>query len=293
MSASCDFTLKFHGSDEDFEKFVDKLYEIEGKSRHEKCLFHPFDINNHTITAHNGFCHNIWGDFYLMPDVDMYLDLAKVVPNSAFEVESYRINEVGGGGCETFLNVSYENRKLIFRSQKCVDSFSFMFLLGDMYSDFYCEENTFAIAGRSKLFDSVDGLIDYVESLDGTVSNVVATNTNYLICNNPNLKHIKVEKAKELGIPIISEAKFVRMFGDVFDFEDNCELILADLTYEEFCEWFTIDETITREKFEELRTNPHDEGIIVSNDNEVSVDGPWDETVYVLNDDGEFVEKCV
>ena len=289
MSASCEFVLKFNGSDADFEKLVDKLYEIEGQPHTANSIFKPFSIHEHTITAFNGFCHNIWGDYYLQPDADLYLELAKVVPDASFEVDSYRLYEGGGGGCETFLNVFYKDRKLTFKVLECVDDVSFPFIVNEMYAEYCGYDVNVAISGKSKLFDSIEELTDYIESWDGIVTPTVTKKTEYLICNNPNINTAKVRKAKALGIPIISEMKFVRMFADVLDFEDDKLVkVLSDITYEEFCERLTVDDTITSEVFSKMLQNPEDEGMILSTDGEVSLVGNWKEEIYILNENGNF-----
>jgi hypothetical protein len=98
----------------EFTNLLNKLYELEGCVKKEflNNPYWPFIINEHQITATNGGCHNIWGVYYLYPEADLYLELAKTVPNAAFDISSYRINEVGGGGCETFLYAKYENHTL-------------------------------------------------------------------------------------------------------------------------------------------------------------------------------------
>lgn len=284
MSASCEFNLKFQGTNDDFERLVDKLYEIEGKSRNNNLIFQLFTIKGHEITAFNGSCHKIWGDYYLQPDADMYLELAKIVPNSVFEVDSYRLYEGGGGGCETFLKVIYKDKKLTFKCLPMVDDMSLPFIVNEMYAEYCGYDINVAISGKSKLFDSVEELTEYIESWDGVVSPSVTKKTEYLICNNPASNTKKVLKAKELGIPIISEMKFVRMFTDVLDFEDEKLLTaLSDLTYEEFCERLTVDDTITPEVFSKMLQNPDDEGMILTTNGEVSLVGNWEEEVYKLN----------
>lgn len=291
MSASCEFVLEFHGSDENFEKIIDKLYEIEGVSRQEFRTFPLLTINNHQIIAYNGSCHNIWGEYYLQPDADLYLELAKLVPNDSFEVNSYRIYEGGGGGCETFLKVIYEDRKLTFKLLDCVDDISFPFIVNEMYAEYCGHDIRVAISGKSKIFDSVEELTDYIEDWDGIVTTTVTNKTEYLICNNLNSNTAKVRKAKELGIPIISEMKFIRMFCDVLDFEyEQLTKVLSDITYEEFCERLTVDDTITPEVFGKILQNPDEEGMILTTNGEVSLVGNWKEDIYTLNDNGEFVD---
>jgi hypothetical protein len=291
MSASCELTLTFHGTDDDFEKIINKIYEIEGKSRTENLILPLIQINGHKITAYNGMCHNIWGNNYLYPDVDMYMEFAKLVPDAAFDIDSYRVNEVGGGGAETYLKVSYKNRILNFDILSGVDDMSFPFIVAEMYAEYCGHEVHVATAGKSKLFDSILDLEEYIEDWDGIVSPNVTKKTEYLICNNPEMNTVKVRKAKELGIPIISEMKFIRMFTDVFDFEDDFETLFSDITYEEFCERLSVDETITPEVLEEMKEFPDVNGMIITPDGEVSLIGNWHKTSYYLGGDNVFRKK--
>ena len=54
-------------------------------------------------------------------------------------------------------------------------------------------------------------LKDYIERMGGFYRGSVSSKTDYLICNDPNSDSVKSKKAKELGIPIITEDEFVRM----------------------------------------------------------------------------------
>ncbi len=290
VSASCDMSISFHGSDKEFEKLVNFIYQVEGKERNQTQVIPILYINNHEITAYNGSCHNIWGEYYLQPDAELYLQFAKLNPNASFEVHSHRVYEGGGGGCETYVKVFYKDKKLIFRCLANVDDMSFPFIVSDMYRNLNVEDITIATSGRSKMFDSMLDMTEYAEDYECNISANVTNKTNYLICNNPEVETSKIKKAKELGIPIISEMKFIRMFGDIFDFEDNFETLFSDITYEEFCECFNIDKTITPELLEELKEFPDENGLIISDTGDISTEGNWEEEVYILGNDGEFQE---
>ena len=53
-------------------------------------------------------------------------------------------------------------------------------------------------------------------------------------------------------------------------------------TYEEFCEAYKVDETITEEVFEQAKTNY--DSFVLFNDNEVSAEGQWHESLYILSE---------
>ena len=208
MSASCEMIIKFYGSDEEFESLLDKLFEIEGakKSLISSSPYWPFTVQDHTITAYNGGCHNIWGSYYLEPEADLFLEMAKAAPDASFEVNSSRIYEVGGGGCETYVRVGYKERKLTFALQPFVDTMTLADLCAGMYqSKNIDDELIVVVSGRTKLFENQEELQDYLEEYGADVKVTVNKNTTFVICNNPNSTSKKVVKAKELGVSIISE----------------------------------------------------------------------------------------
>lgn len=282
MSASCDMTIKFVGTDEEFEALVAKLKEIEGPKDYKPTynVHYPFRVREHTIYAENGACRNIWGSDYLYPEHDMFLALAKVVPNAEFAVESTRVYEGGGGGCETYLQVEYKNNKMTFKLLPYVDTMSIPELAsGANRPDI--EEVNFAVVGRLKFHHNREEFAEYFECYDANVLDKVDPHVDYVVCNRPQMKSKELDKAKELNIPVISEAAAIRMFGDVYDFEDRDKLV-ADWTFAEFCEAYIVDETITEEVFENAKTNY--ESFILFNDNEVSAEGQWHESLYMLSE---------
>lgn len=71
---------------------------------------------------------------------------------------------------------------------------------------------TFVITGSVFQFKNRNELKDVIENLGGKVTGSVTSKTNYLI-NNDNLSSSsKNKKAKELGIPIITEQEFIAQF---------------------------------------------------------------------------------
>ena len=70
---------------------------------------------------------------------------------------------------------------------------------------------TFVITGRLNHYKNRDELVNIIEQLGGKVSGSVSSKTNYLINNDVTSTSGKNKKAKDLGIPIISENQFVQM----------------------------------------------------------------------------------
>lgn len=76
-----------------------------------------------------------------------------------------------------------------------------------------CDGLTFVITGDVHHFKNRDAFKAYVESAGGKVTGSVTSKTNYLVNNDAESTSSKNRKAKELGIPIITEDEFVEKFG--------------------------------------------------------------------------------
>ena len=72
---------------------------------------------------------------------------------------------------------------------------------------------SFVITGSVEHFANRNELKDYIEKKGGSVASAVSKNTDYLINNDVMSSSSKNKKAKELGIGIISEDKFIELFG--------------------------------------------------------------------------------
>lgn len=76
-----------------------------------------------------------------------------------------------------------------------------------------CQGLTFVITGDVHYYKNRAQLKEYIESQGGTVTGSVSKKTSYLINNDAASQSGKNKKAKELGIPILSEDDFVAQFG--------------------------------------------------------------------------------
>ena len=72
---------------------------------------------------------------------------------------------------------------------------------------------TFVITGAVHHFKNRKEVKAKVEELGGKVTGSVTSKTDYLINNDKNSSSSKNKKAKELGIPIITEEQFIDMIG--------------------------------------------------------------------------------
>lgn len=70
---------------------------------------------------------------------------------------------------------------------------------------------TFVVTGKLQLYKNREALKSDIEQYGGRVVESISKNTNYLINNDIESTSAKNKKAKELGIPIISEQMFAEM----------------------------------------------------------------------------------
>lgn len=76
---------------------------------------------------------------------------------------------------------------------------------------------TFVITGSVEHFANRKELQEKIESLGGKAVGSVSTKTHYLINNDVTSNSSKNKKARELGIPILSEKAFLEMIGEAED----------------------------------------------------------------------------
>ena len=75
------------------------------------------------------------------------------------------------------------------------------------------ENVTFVITGSVEHFANRNEVKDVIEAKGGKVTGSVTAKTNYLINNDVTSTSSKNKKAKELGIPIITEEEFIKMLN--------------------------------------------------------------------------------
>lgn len=78
-------------------------------------------------------------------------------------------------------------------------------------SDIDLSNKVFVITGSLNTFENRDAAKDKIESLGGKVSGSVSKNTSYLVNNDITSTSGKNKKAKELGVPIITEEDLIKM----------------------------------------------------------------------------------
>lgn len=81
------------------------------------------------------------------------------------------------------------------------------------------EDLVFVVTGKLKYFENRKEITEYIEDLGASVSGSVSKKTSYLINNDANSSSSKNQKAKELGVPIITEREFILKFGDPGEYD--------------------------------------------------------------------------
>ncbi len=76
------------------------------------------------------------------------------------------------------------------------------------------EGKTFVITGKTLHFPNRNALKEEIEKHGGKVTGSVTSQTSYLINNDVTSSSTKNKKARELGIPILSEEDFLGMLGE-------------------------------------------------------------------------------
>ena len=71
----------------------------------------------------------------------------------------------------------------------------------------------FCCTGSVNIFSGRNELKNYIESKGGKLTGSVSANTNYLVTNDTTTGTAKNRAADALGVPKITEAQFVEMFG--------------------------------------------------------------------------------
>ena len=84
------------------------------------------------ISTDNSKAKYIWGDNYLDPDSDIYINLARTVPDANWKLEYYGHALNGGDGCTSYMEADYASGILEFRKECYVDERTIPDLVSDI-----------------------------------------------------------------------------------------------------------------------------------------------------------------
>jgi DNA ligase (NAD+) len=82
----------------------------------------------------------------------------------------------------------------------------------EVKTDKNLSNTVFVVTGKLTQYKNRDALKSEIEKRGGRVTSTISKNVNYLINNDINSTTTKNKKAKELGVPIITESEFKKLF---------------------------------------------------------------------------------
>lgn len=219
-------------SEETIKKFVEKgfisdytdIYNIEKFAEEIKNIdgFGEKSYNNLIKSIENSKKPELPNFIYALGINHVGLSNAKLLCkninydiNKLFTISQEELVEIDGFGdiiahsiCSYFSD--YKNKELIY---KMLDIISFAEVEVSYESEnMNVKEKTFVITGDLNEFKNRKELQLKIEALGGKVTGSVTKKTNYLINNDILSESSKNKKAKELGIPIITEEQFIKEF---------------------------------------------------------------------------------
>ena len=142
-------------------------------------------------------------------------ELTKVFPTweefAAAAESDYKFWTIPNFGAEmhnAIIKFDYTEAKEIYNNYLTINSVD----LTTDSSD--CKDLIFVITGKLNNFKNRDELKALIESKGGKVSGSISGKTNYLINNDVNSTSSKNASAKKLGVSIISEDDFIKLFNN-------------------------------------------------------------------------------
>ena len=149
-------------------------------------------------------------------DIETLLEAygGKKHPDIIAELLDYQLAQFGGKKDDFSLSdddpemkrmMKMAARRETIKDQKGIKGIVFV-QTGGMSNFGYYDEYTSA--------KDMSDLKEYIEKRGGFLRSAVSSNTDYLICNDPNSSSVKSKKAKELGVPVITEDQFLKMANE-------------------------------------------------------------------------------
>ena len=132
------------------------------------------------------------------------------IQNATVE-ELVEIEGIGQVIAESFV-AYFQNEENMHRIQELLKEIHFEQEETDEGEQIFRNVN-FVITGSVNHFANRDEVKSLIEAKGGKVTGSVTSKTNYLINNDVTSNSSKNKKAKELGVPIISEEEFIKMLG--------------------------------------------------------------------------------
>lgn len=169
-------------------------------------------------------CITIPGPYGIINDPDnayncLFTDLADAAPLAHFEI---RIEGFDAGGNvsatallregKLYFNTDYREFNSTDEEPQPEDNAGGKILAGEGEKTVLAGF-TFVVTGELKKFKNRNALTIYIEERGGKVGSSVSKKTSFLINNNKRATTAKDAKARELGIPILTEKEFLEKFA--------------------------------------------------------------------------------
>ncbi len=186
------------------KKSVDKLLESIEKSRNTTLYRFIYGLCipliGRTASKEIELCckkvaiNNMWDDIYA------FCNYGPFYP--------YELNGFGEVMCKSLNDYISENRNMIMKLSK---EFHMQNVTKLEKKKKNLLNKSFVITGSLNHYKNRDELVSIIEQFGGKVFGLVSSKINYLINNDVTSTSGKNKKAKDLGIPIISEDEFIQM----------------------------------------------------------------------------------
>ena len=215
METNVNYSIRVKSSREDYKlikKFFSELYE-------KRKYFPTVTFNDyHQIIKVDHSCSG--GVYNAIEDILLLHEIIKDDKSFfVFDVEGIEDSDYGNFNC---FRISYFDKKATIR-QFYFDIFEHKEELVNL---------NIAAAGKLKYFTNHEDLASYIDEWEGMFVENVSSKTNLLITNNPEADSKKINMAKELNIPILSEIEFIDKFVADGEFDINDEDMEKLKTYE-------------------------------------------------------------
>jgi DNA ligase (NAD+) len=139
-------------------------------------------------------------------DVQQFITIMSLEGEYAF----IGLNGFGKEMCKSIVHWWVNNKDMFY---ELIKEFTFE-RVEEKSSGVDLNDKIFVITGSLNHYKNRDELVSVIEQLGGKVSGSVSAKTSYLINNDVTSTSGKNSKAKQLGIPIISEEDFMKMIGE-------------------------------------------------------------------------------
>lgn len=101
-------------------------------------------------------------------------------------------------------------------------------IVGEAVETEDCEGLKFVITGNFNHYKSHDEIIEIIKDKGGFVTDHVSKNTDYLVCGDIHAVSSEMNKAKVLGIAVLSEVAFIIRFCTIDEYDGIQEINYGD-----------------------------------------------------------------